>query len=342
MTSQSKATTVLVTGATGFIGFELCTYLLHLGYSVKVLLRGQDQVQLFTPHEHLTHCIGCVEDFPSLQRACCDIDVVIHLAGIAHVNSAGDDLFQKINIKGTDNLLKASIEQGVKRIIFMSSSLAHAAETSEGDVTAYGQSKLTAERNLKSAHDRGDIEVVILRPVNVYGPGMKGNIVSMISMIDRGLLPGLPKIDSQISLVGVNDLAIALGLTILSSEASGKTYNITDGEKYSISAIEAAIYDVLGKEFPRWRTPHFVVYTAAVSAGWLLGLRSLSRKLVAAIAGGNKRKASKGGGISGRTYHNLVSENLFSNELICHELGFKPSTTLYLTLPNILKTDFNK
>ena len=207
----------------------------------------------------------------------------------------------------------------------MSSSLALAAEIGQGDITAYGSSKYDAERLVQEAHKRGEIEVVVLRLVNVYGSGMKGNIARMISLIGKGHLPPLPKVDTLISLVGVEDLAQAALLSITSNEAKGQTYYVTDGLSYSITEIEQAIYRAWGRKLPAWQTPRMLLYGSAAMAGWMSRLFALI---------GAKRRAP--GGISRRTYQNLVKDNLFNNERLCKELGFKPVCNFYESLPHIV------
>jgi len=207
----------------------------------------------------------------------------------------------------------------VSRIVYLSSSLAEAAASGEGDVTAYGESKLQAEELLQGASNEGKIDVVILRAVNVYGPGMKGNIARMISMIDRGRLPPLPRLKNKISLLSADDLAQALLLVLAVRETKQQVYTLTDGKQYSIEDIQSAIYRTLDKPMPSWRTPHMVLYAASLIAG-----------AVSSITGGS-------GAISTRTYRNLTSNNLFSNERAIADLGFAPSTDFFQQLPKIVK-----
>ena len=170
---------------------------------------------------------------------------------------------------------------------------------------------------LLQAADKGQIETLILRPVNVYGIGMKGNIASMISMIHRSRLPRLPNLSSKISLLGADDLASAI-LLATNSDRTSRVYTVTDGQDYPIAAIEEAIYRCLGKRLPRWPTPAVILYAAAVLAG--------------AVA----RVSGRDTGISSRTYRNLTADNLFKNEEICAELGFQPTQNLYQLLPEIV------
>lgn len=324
-----KNTTILVTGATGFIGQHLCSQLHGTGFRVRTLLRSAAKSARF-PAElelELEHLTGDLSDSASLSAACREVDTVIHLAGVAHVNNATAKILQQTNVDGTARLLQAAIDNRVRRIVLLSSSLAQAAEIKHTQSTAYGRSKLEAEHLLLAAQRQGQIEAVVLRPVNVYGPGMKGSIASMITRIANGRLPPLPRLDNQISLVSVADLVQALTLVVDAPVAPGKTYPVTDGVSYRVGEIEQAIYAALGKNLPAWRTPRMVLYGAAVLAGCL-------DKLLRLVG----LKQWTAGGISGRTYQNLVSDNLFSNDEICSELGFKPAVNFYDSLPAIVES----
>ncbi len=309
---------ILITGATGFVGQALCQQLLGKGFDVQILLRDPEQFNRIPLQLGASYVLGSLEDELSLEAACSNRDTVIHLAGLAHVGKKQGKQAMEINFHGSSKLLDAAINCGVKRFVFLSSTLADAAEKGQGDVTAYGESKLQFERLLQSAATQEKIESVILRAVNVYGKGMKGNIAAMISMIDRGRLPPLPKTNNQISLISVNDLAYWIVLAMEQSVATGQLYTLTDGQNYSISKLENAIYQALGRPIPGWRTPHMVLYGASLVAGLLFSMGL-----------GN-------GSISGRTYRNLTSENLHSNEKAVAELGFKPAETFYRQLPEII------
>ena len=125
----------------------------------------------------------------------------------------------------------------------------------------------------------------------------------------------------------VDDLVQAVVLAINKSDAAGRTYYVTDGIKYSIAEIEQAIYRAWGRKMPAWKTPHMLLSVTAGLAGVLTQIFMLI---------GLKRGSA--GGISGRTYRNLVTDNLFSNEQICGELGYKPGCNFYEALPQIVES----
>ncbi|SVC25581.1 uncharacterized protein METZ01_LOCUS278435, partial [marine metagenome] len=130
-----------------------------------------------------------------------------------------------------------------------------------------------------------------------------------------------------ISLVGVDDLAQAVILSINKNDAAGKMYYVTDGTRYLITEIERAIYRAWGKKMPSWHTPHMVLYAAATAAGWV--------NYIFFVVGAKRQTA---GSISARTYRNLVTDNLFSNEKLCEELGFKPVCNFYEALPRVVES----
>ena len=293
----------------------LCRRLVEENFDVRVLLRSPAKRALLPSSLIAEPVLGDLHDQQSLAQACSGVAIILHLAGVAHVSisTKGDDT----NVAGSENLLKAALQKKVRRFIFLSSSLANAAAINSKDMTAYGKGKRTTELLLLDAANKSQIEVLILRPVNVYGIKMKGNIASMISMIHRGRLPRLPALSSKISLLGVEDLTNAILLAAKSNQVA-RIYTVTDGQDYPIAAIEEAIYRCLEKKMPRWRTPAVILYTAAVLAGAMARLRGRDT------------------GISSRTYRNLTADNLFKNEEICAELGFQPTQNLYQLLPEIV------
>ena len=324
MTDTCKA--ILLTGATGFIGRHVCHHLLCAGLKVKVLIREKGQFEI-DPHPNLEHCFGDLRDVNSLLNACANVEIVVHLASSSHANNVTIDNIREVNVLGTQSLLSAAIRKNTKRFIYISSSLAITSGSSRDLRTDYGLSKLEAERVVLAEQDKGAIETVILRPVNVYGEGMKGNISSLISLISRGFMPRLPKLDNRVSLLGVDDLSCAIELAVDSEKANGRTYLVTDGQEYPIYSIEREIYRALDREMPRWKMPLMLVYTIVFVAVLLIKVLSFFKIRPTILSG-----------LSLRTYHNLVSENVFENNEICNELGFRPKSTFYSSLPKIVET----
>jgi len=187
-------TKMLITGATGFIGSTLLSDIQFQKLDLCILLRPRSQ--LLVGIDNSSQIVeGDLFDSEKLLKACENVEIIIHLAGTAHVNSRDLNQLHKVIVDGTQNLLDAAVKKEAKRFVYISSSLACTDETDPGEITSYGKFKREAEELLLDAHRQNKIEVVILRPVNVYGVGMKGNIATMISLIHRNRLPPLPKLN---------------------------------------------------------------------------------------------------------------------------------------------------
>ncbi|NKB34730.1 MAG: NAD-dependent epimerase/dehydratase family protein [Pseudomonadales bacterium] len=317
---------LLVTGATGFIGQSLCKKLQGSEYCIRALAReSSDSSKLERNSSNIEVVFGELSDKESLGHACKNIDIVIHLAGIAHVNNVASNAFQQTIYDGSKNLFDSAIANKVKKIVFLSSVLAEAAENFDDEVTAYGQAKYNAEVYLKNACANSATDYLILRPVNVYGPDMKGNIMSMVRWIRKGILPSLPNVTTKISLISVNDLVELVELSLIHPKAENKCFTVSESTPYELLEIEKAIYQALEKKIPTSHTPRMLLYAAAGASGLIakmleiFGLRP------------------PWGGINLRTYRNLISDSVYTSESLCSELGFIPSRNFYDELPSIVE-----
>ena len=310
----------LITGSSGFIGRALLARLVTFNQRpplLRLLERRPTE-----PPTVFQSCAGDLGDPQSLRRACEGIDTVIHLAGIAHVGSAASAEARAINLDGSLSLLRMAIDTGVKRFVFLSSTLS-------SDLSIqYGRDKHAVEEALLSAAAAGSIEVVILRAVNIYGVGMRGNIAAMIRLISSGVLPRLPKLTNRLSLVGVDDVVSALLLAAtLDSPADPSALmaklairvTLTDGCTYEINAIEKSIYDAVERSPSHWRLPVVLLFVASAMAELLEKLRIFRS------------------GIGLRTYRNLTRDNLFDNHSAKAELGFEPSTTFFAQIDKLVR-----
>ena len=310
----------LITGSSGFVGRALLTRLATFNQRpplLRLLERRPTE-----PPTVFQSCAGDLGDPQSLRRACEGIDTVIHLAGIAHVGSAASAEARAINLDGSLSLLRMAIDAGVRRFVFLSSTL------SSDQSIQYGRDKHAVEEALLAAAAAGSIEVVILRAVNIYGVGMRGNIAAMIRFISSGVLPRLPKLTNRLSLVGVDDVVSALLLAAtLDSPADPSVLmaklairvTLTDGCTYEINAIEKSIYDAVERSPSHWRLPVVLLFAASAMAELLEKLRIFRS------------------GIGLRTYRNLTRDNLFDNHSAKAELGFEPSTTFFAQIDKLVR-----
>lgn len=310
----------LITGSSGFVGRTLLARLATFNQRpplLRLLERRPTE-----PPTVFQSCAGDLGDPQSLRRACEGIDTVIHLAGIAHVGSAASAEARAINLDGSLSLLRMAIDAGVKRFVFLSSTL------SLDQSIQYGRDKHAVEEALLAAAAAGSIEVVILRAVNIYGVGMRWNIAAMIRLISSGVLPHLPKLTNRLSLVGVDDVVSALLLAAtLDSPADPSALmaklairvTLTDGCTYEINAIEKSIYDAVERSPSHWRLPVVLLFAASAMAELLEKLRIFRS------------------GIGLRTYRNLTRDNLFDNHSAKAELGFEPSTTFFAQIDKLVR-----
>ena len=310
----------LITGSSGFVGRALLARLATFNQRpplLRLLERRPTE-----PPAVFQSCAGDLGDPQSLRRACEGIDTVIHLAGIAHVGSAASAEARAINLDGSLSLLRMAIDAGVKRFVFLSSTL------SSDQSIQYGRDKHAVEEALLAAAAAGSIEVVILRAVNIYGVGMRGNIAAMIRLISSGVLPRLPKLTNRLSLVGVDDVVSALLLAATLDSPSDPSVlmaklairvTLTDGCTYEINAIEKSIYDAVERSPSHWRLPIVLLFAASAMAELLEKLRIFRS------------------GIGLRTYRNLTRDNLFDNHSATAELGFEPSTTFFAQIDTLVR-----
>jgi nucleoside-diphosphate-sugar epimerase len=310
----------LITGSSGFVGRALLARLATFNQRpplLRLLERRPTE-----PPTVFQSCAGDLGDPQSLRRACEGIDTVIHLAGIAHVGSAASAEARAINLDGSLSLLRMAIDAGVRRFVFLSSTL------SSDQSIQYGRDKHAVEEALLAAAAAGSIEVVILRAVNIYGVGMRGNIAAMIRLISSGVLSRLPKLTNRLSLVGVDDVVSALLLAAtLDSPADPSVLmaklairvTLTDGCTYEINAIEKSIYDAVERSPSHWRLPVVLLFAASAMAELLEKLRIFRS------------------GIGLRTYRNLTRDNLFDNHSAKAELGFEPSTTFFAQIDKLVR-----
>ena len=310
----------LITGSSGFVGRALLARLATFNQRpplLRLLERRPTE-----PPAVFQSCAGDLGDPQSLRRACEGIDTVIHLAGIAHVGSAASAEARAINLDGSLSLLRMAIDAGVKRFVFLSSTL------SSDQSIQYGRDKHAVEEALLAAAAAGSIEVVILRAVNIYGVGMRGNIAAMIRLISSGVLPRLPKLTNRLSLVGVDDVVSALLLAATLDSPSDPSVlmaklairvTLTDGCTYEINAIEESIYDAVERSPSHWRLPVVLLFAASAMAELLEKLRIFRS------------------GIGLRTYRNLTRDNLFDNYSATAELGFEPSTTFFAQIDTLVR-----
>lgn len=255
---------VLVTGASGFIGQHLIAGLVLRRVRIDALVRQRSQLPKWG--QEVTVIEGDICKRGDLDWLKGDYDVIFHLAGRTHAVSdmAGDEpLYESTNVGGTRHLLEIAEVKGARGVVFLSSVKAMGEEsagcldesTEPEPATAYGRSKLAAERLVFDYGKRTGMHVVCLRLPMVYGPGNKGNLFRMISAIDHGRFPPISSVKNVRSMVHVANVVDAALLAATHPSANDQTYIVTDGRPYSTGEIYELICRALGKPVPRWSVP---------------------------------------------------------------------------------------
>ena len=241
----------LVTGASGFIGRRLVMELARRGHETACLVRPTSKTAPLRdlPVELV---LGDLGDPASLVSAVKGRDHVFHLAGV--IQAIDGPAFEAANAQGTRNLVDACLRAApaIKKFVFVSS-IAAAGPSPPGralteadeprPVSAYGRSKLAAERIVLEAGAR--MPVTIVRPPNVLGPGLK-ELSRAAGLLRKRLVPALGDERPRTSLVDVDDLVAALLLAAESPRSAGQTYFVTDGRSYAWPEITAALAEELG------------------------------------------------------------------------------------------------
>ena len=257
---------VLVTGANGFIGRNLCAFLKESGYSVREAVRNNTSDSSGV-HEYIQ--VGDINESTDWKQALTGVDTVIHLAARVHImqDQAANpvEAFRKVNVLGTERLAQLAAKAGVKRFIFISSVKVNGEKTegrgkegelkeafSERDVPepqdAYGISKLEAENVLKKIADETNLQIVILRIPLVYGPGVKANFKNLIKIASAGLPLPFKGIRNLRSFLYLGNLTHAVIACIDHPKAAGETFMISDGEDISTPELINKIAFALNKK----------------------------------------------------------------------------------------------
>lgn len=236
--------TVLVTGATGFVGTRLANVLATRGTTIRATTRRASPAT-----EHMV-TIPRIDHGTEWSQALVGVDRVVHLAARVHVmrDDSDDPLrdFREINTDGTANLAEQAASAGVRRFVYLSTIKVNGEFTDgipfrESDAPApedpYGVSKWEAEQRLRKIGQRTGLEVVIIRPPLVYGPGVKGNILRLLRWIEWGIPLPFANADNRRSLVSLENLVDFIIHSLEHPAAAGETFLIADDQDVSTAGL---------------------------------------------------------------------------------------------------------
>lgn len=259
VTMDGSGRTVLVTGANGFIGKAVCSDLPSRGYRVRGVVRHKLQIALQSDVECLS--MDEMDANTDWSGALDGVDSVVHLAARVHLmrETAADPLteFRRTNVALTLNLARQAAAAGVRRFVFVSSIKVNGEMTPVGQpytaedvpqpIDPYGISKHEAEQGLMKLAAETGLEVVIIRPVLVYGPGVKANFYSMMHWVQKGTPLPLGALPNRRSFVALDNMVDLIAVCLQHPAAANQTFLVSDGEDLTISALLRRTGAALGK-----------------------------------------------------------------------------------------------
>ncbi|SMC26503.1 UDP-glucose 4-epimerase [Desulfacinum hydrothermale DSM 13146] len=281
--------TVLVTGATGFVGRALVSVLSSRGHVVRSAVR---RCGSGAPNEV---AVGDLQapNRDSLKDALAGSDAVVHLAARVHVMSDSEDdplaVYRAVNVVATESVARMAAEVGVERFVFLSSIKVNGEGTPGGTAfterdkpapqDAYAVSKHEAERALHQVAQETGLQVVIVRPPLVYGPGVRANFLRLMNMVARCLPLPLGAVDNRRSLVGLTNLVDFLVTCLDHPMAVGETFLVSDGEDLSTPELIGRIAGAMGRPARLFPFPPGWLQ----AGGRLLGLEATVERLCGSL-----------------------------------------------------------
>jgi nucleoside-diphosphate-sugar epimerase len=268
--------TLLITGASGFVGTSLIQRLAIEGWPVTAAVHTS--VASF-PKTVQTIRIGTITPDTEWFGALEGIDTIVHLAARVHVmkDKHADPLaeFRRVNVSGTGHLAREAAKAGVRRFIFVSSIKVNGEETdtpySEAQSVQpsdpYGISKWEAELALRRIETETGMQVVIIRPPLVYGPGVKANFLNLIRIVKSGIPLPLASVSNKRSLVYIENLVDAIVTCIRNPNAAGQTYLVSDGEDVSTPELVRRMSSAFGRPARLFPFPARLLRLAGILLG---------------------------------------------------------------------------
>lgn len=281
---------ILVTGGTGFVGSALLKRLLKDGFEARASARSSLSAELKDVQYHQIHDMTALTNW---NAAFIGVHAVVHCAARVHVMQelSTDPLqaYREVNVKGTLNLARQAAKSGVRRFVFVSSIKVNGEATEPGQTFSaddlaspldpYGVSKLEAEKGLREIEAQTGMEVVIVRPPLVYGPGVKANFASMMRWVARGMPLPLGAIHNARSMVALDNLVDLLITCIKHPAAAGQIFLVSDGEDVSTSELLCRTAQAMGKKAFLLPVPASVLELGAT----LLDKREVAQRLCGSL-----------------------------------------------------------
>lgn len=328
MSGKLKQRAAFVTGATGCIGSALSKRLSQAGWRVVALVRDRERAAHLTALPGLELLEGDLTARERYTPAMRDCAVVFHLAAKVHAapNTPAAE-FQRVNVDGTEQVIAATLANRVPSLVFFST-IAVYAESAEmfdensppAPATAYGASKLAAEKLVLEAGAINATKATVLRLPVVYGARDRGNVGKLIEAIRRRHYVVIGDGANLKSMVAAENVVDAALLAAAAEEARGQVYLVCDARPYTQLEIAATIAAALGQPTSLRRVPR----APLLLAGHLADLISKLTGAKLPLSADRVRK--------------LTNNTCYTAAKIERELGFTPRRALRDVLPDIVNS----
>lgn len=269
---------LMITGATGFVGNALLNKLLREQYELVAVTRAVSRTLKKSTVRTVARELTAEQHWGDILQG---VDVVVHLAARVHLmkDNAVDPLSEcrEVNTHATLNLAKQAADAGVKRFIFMSTIKVNG-ETSppnaafkESDISApvdpYAISKWEAEQGLQRLAQQTGMEVVVIRPPLVYGPGVKGNFASLMRWISRGWPLPFGAVENKRSILALENLIDFIETCLTHPAAGNELFLVADREALTSAELAEKIATAHGRQVRLWPAPTSVMTFLAGLSG---------------------------------------------------------------------------
>jgi len=282
-------TTVLVTGASGFVGQSLCRAFASSGNRVLAAVRSTARP---CPSAE-TIVVGEINGSTDWQQALQGVDIVVHLAARAHLGSGSNsvrdrEFYMAVNAEGTERLARACLSSGVRALLYMSSVKVNGEETFDepfrpDDAPAprdhYGESKWWGEQAVQSLCS-GKLQWSIVRAPLVYGPGVRANFLRLMCWVDSGWPMPFGSVHNHRSLIYVENLSNLIVRAMQTGKAAGRIFMAADGEDLSTPTLCRRIAEAMGRRVNLWCLPPALLTGAARLTGLSAEMSRLTGSLV--------------------------------------------------------------
>lgn len=274
---------ILVTGATGFVGTALTADLNARGLACRPVSRVPRDGYVTIPE-----MTGATDWSQALDG----VDTVIHLAARAHITRETEAnplaVYRAVNVAATENLASQAASAGVRRFIFCSTIGVNGRSTPARPFTedadpkpedAYAQSKLEAEQHLWAIGRETGMEIVVIRPPLVYGPGVRANFASLMAVARKGLPLPLASVNNRRSFVFVGNLTDLIVRCIDHPRAANQVFLVSDGDDLSTADLLSRVARAYGRRSNVFPFPVGLLQLGAA----ITGKAALAERLLASL-----------------------------------------------------------